>query len=107
VRFLALINDDDKDVLNFNHNRYAEAETDSHSGLLLDPKHVKGLYRRGIARRHLGKLEEARADLELLLDLSPNDPSIQAELNAVIKAEQLQAKVCWIYFTPLPPSVPD
>jgi hypothetical protein len=40
---------------------WAQAEGDCVMGLSMEPKNVKGLWRRGIARRELGKLEEAKA----------------------------------------------
>ncbi|KAG2186118.1 hypothetical protein INT43_002556 [Umbelopsis isabellina] len=73
--------------------KFAEAERDSSSGLLLQPNHVKALYRRGIARKQLGKLTEARADLTLALDLSPQDSGIKAELDAVKLAEEQQQSI--------------
>ncbi|KAJ2963028.1 hypothetical protein NQZ79_g2012 [Umbelopsis isabellina] len=74
-------------------SRYAEAERDSSSGLLLQPNHVKALYRRGIARKQLGKLAEARADLTLALSLSPQDSGIKAELDAVSLAEEQRQSI--------------
>jgi regulator of sirC expression with transglutaminase-like and TPR domain len=87
-------------------SRYAEAERDSSSGLSLQPNHVKALYRRGIARRQLDKLAEARADLTLSLSLSPQDSSIKAELEAVRLAEQQRQAIpkvsCPIHYRDFP-----
>lgn len=40
--------------------RWENAESDCTSGLRLHPDNPKALWRRGIARRELGKLEEAK-----------------------------------------------
>ncbi|GAB5587364.1 hypothetical protein Unana1_02264 [Umbelopsis nana] len=66
--------------------RFVEAERDSSSALLLQPKHVKALFRRGMARRQLGKLAEAKADLEESLSLASDNGTIKAELDAVTLA---------------------
>jgi hypothetical protein len=39
---------------------YLEAEKDCTQGICLQPKNVKALWRRGIARRELGRINEAR-----------------------------------------------
>lgn len=87
-------------------SRFAEAERDSSSGLLLQPNHVKALYRRGIARKQLGKLTEARADLTLALGLSPQDSGIKAELDAVRLEEAQQQSIpkvsCPIHYRDFP-----
>jgi Flp pilus assembly protein TadD len=40
--------------------RFLEAEKDCTRGLQLQPKNVKALWRRGIALRELGRINEAR-----------------------------------------------
>ncbi|KAH8547883.1 hypothetical protein BGW37DRAFT_509078 [Umbelopsis sp. PMI_123] len=72
--------------------RFVEAERDSTIGLKLQPQHVKALFRRGMARRQLGKLAEARADLEQALQLSMDNGIIKAELDAVILAQKLKSQ---------------
>ncbi|KAJ3299348.1 RNA polymerase II-associated protein 3 [Borealophlyctis nickersoniae] len=62
---------------------YVEAESDCTTGLALDPKNVKALWRRGIARRELGKLDEAKGDLELAGVLEPANKSMKEDLNKV------------------------
>lgn len=53
------INDNER--LNYDEsNRYLEAEQDCTRGLNLHPTNVKALWRRGIARRALGRVTEAR-----------------------------------------------
>lgn len=49
---------------------------------------MKALFRRGMARRRLGKLAEARTDLEQALKLSTDNGTIKAELDAVILAQK-------------------
>lgn len=61
---------------------------------MLQPKHVKALFRRGMARRQLGKLAEAKADLEESLSLASDNGTIKAELDAVTLA--LKSKV-WYF----------
>lgn len=39
---------------------FVDAEKDCSSGLDLQPNNVKALWRRGMARRELGRTEEAR-----------------------------------------------
>jgi hypothetical protein len=45
-----------------------------------------------MARRQLGKLAEARADLEQALQLSMDNGIIKAELDAVILAQKLKSQ---------------
>nr|KAJ3416570.1 RNA polymerase II-associated protein 3 [Polyrhizophydium stewartii] len=66
--------------------RWTEAESDCTHGLSMQPKNVKALWRRGIARRELGKLEEAMAAV-----LEPTNASVKEELNAVEKS--IEAKL--------------
>jgi len=40
--------------------RWEDAECDCTIGLMLHPDNIKALWRRGIARRELGKLNEAK-----------------------------------------------
>ncbi|CAG8555374.1 11947_t:CDS:2 [Acaulospora colombiana] len=65
---------------------WVEAESDCTLGLLLHPGNVKALWRRGIARREMGSLEEAKKDLEDALKLEPNDQSINDEYSKVMDA---------------------
>lgn len=48
---------------------FLEAEKDCSRGLQLQPKNVKALWRRGIALRELGRMNEARKGLK-----ATNDP---------------------------------
>ena len=55
-----------------------------------DPQHVKALFRRAVARRHLGAVDEAREDIDKALQLAPQDAAIKAELTAIKHAEHGQ-----------------
>ncbi len=46
----------------------------------VDPKHFKSLYRRGVALRHLGRMDECKRDLELALQLE-DSPDVRRELS--------------------------
>jgi Flp pilus assembly protein TadD len=47
-------------LIYFSPSSYLEAEKDCTQGISLQPKNVKALWRRGIARRELGRVNEAR-----------------------------------------------
>ncbi|KAK9455113.1 hypothetical protein V1511DRAFT_499497 [Dipodascopsis uninucleata] len=49
---------------------------------------VKVLWRRGVARRELENLKDARMDLERALKIEPNNKAVQEELNALIWDEK-------------------
>ncbi|GJJ73831.1 RNA polymerase II-associated protein 3 [Entomortierella parvispora] len=68
---------------------YTEAEADCSLGILLDKKNVKAHWRRGIARRSLGRLEESKRDFELALVLDPSNKAVKEEL---IKVKELIVK---------------
>ena len=50
--------------------------------LSIDPSNAKALYRRGLAFRHLGSLEQAAADLQCAHHASPADPLVSKELES-------------------------
>ncbi|KAF9294353.1 RNA polymerase II-associated protein 3 [Linnemannia elongata] len=60
--------------------RFAEAERDCTLGLKLDSKNVKALWRRGIARRSLGRVDEAKKDFETALTIDPINKAVKEEL---------------------------
>ncbi|WVO14182.1 hypothetical protein L204_101813 [Cryptococcus depauperatus] len=62
------------------------AEADCTYLLQKDPKNQKALYQRALARRGMGRFEEAEDDLEELLKLSEDNESARALLN-MIQAE--------------------
>lgn len=88
-------------MANLKVKNFVDAEKDCNSGLELQPDNVKALWRRGIAKRELGRTEEARqgqieftgtedthvsadmnniVDFERALAIEPNNKSISEEL---------------------------
>jgi len=65
------------------NHRYTEAEADCSLGIVLDKKNVKAHWRRGIARRSLGRFEESRQDFESALVLDPSNKAVKEELTKV------------------------
>ncbi|CAG8574620.1 15121_t:CDS:10 [Acaulospora morrowiae] len=75
--------------------KWIEAENDCTRGLLLHPDNVKALWRRGIARREMGKLGEAKKGggyLEDALKLEPNEDAINEEYSRVMDALKMVRK---------------
>lgn len=62
---------------------WADAEADATACLQLDRALVKAYYRRAMARKNLGKLKDARLDLESVLALSPSDATALAEMQVL------------------------
>lgn len=63
--------------------KYQDAERDCTRVLSRDPKNLKALFRRGEARAGQENFAAAKADLEQVLSLTPNDPAAKAELAKV------------------------
>ena len=59
---------------------FQQAEASADSALLLDEGYVKAFHRRAAARTALGKLPEAKADLERVLQSLPGNPQVLEEL---------------------------
>ncbi|KAM7539563.1 hypothetical protein Aperf_G00000023387 [Anoplocephala perfoliata] len=72
-------------------DRYASAEADCSIALNINPKLVKGLYRRAQARKALGKLEEAISDLKRILDIEPRNSAALKDLAAWTGETNLRA----------------
>ncbi|KAF9199917.1 hypothetical protein BGZ49_009903, partial [Haplosporangium sp. Z 27] len=68
---------------------FVEAERDCTLGLKLDSKNVKALWRRGIARRSLGKMDEAKNDFDAALKIDPANKAVKEEL-AKLQQKQLE-----------------
>ncbi|KAI8139949.1 hypothetical protein BJV82DRAFT_672047 [Fennellomyces sp. T-0311] len=62
-------------------SKYAEAADDCTRALELQPMNIKALWRRGMARRELGRLEEARQDFEKGLAIEPGSKIFVDELS--------------------------
>lgn len=69
---------------------WAAAEKDATTCVHMNTGYAKAYYRRAMARRQLGKLREARADLEAVLALAPKDASAQQEMESVTRALQAE-----------------
>ncbi|KAI9346925.1 hypothetical protein BDR26DRAFT_855377 [Obelidium mucronatum] len=65
-------------------NDFKAAEADCTAVLVLEPKNVKALWRRGVSRREIGvDLKGAKTDLEQALVLEPTNVSVKQELAKV------------------------
>lgn len=72
--------------------QWLNAEKDATTCIQMNRTFPKGFFRRAVARRQLGKLEEARSDLETLLVLQPHDPDGERELVEISTLLQQQKK---------------
>lgn len=70
--------------------QWDKAESDASACIQKNRSYAKGYFRRAVARRNLGKLKEARADLESVLALASNDASALAEMETVTKLIQAE-----------------
>jgi peptidylprolyl isomerase len=78
-------------LMAINLGDYPSAVTHCGEVLKKDPHNVKALYRRGVARNHLGLAEEALEDLNLALSLDAANASVKTEI-AKSKKIILEAK---------------
>lgn len=69
-------------------SRHSEAVTHATEALKKDADNLKGLYRRGLARNHLGLSEEALEDLYRLQELDPENKAAKVEIAKAKKAIQ-------------------
>jgi serine/threonine-protein phosphatase 5 len=60
------------------------AIADASRALEVDPKFVKGYYRRGSANMALGKYKPARRDFRVVLTVRPDDPAAKAQLKMCV-----------------------
>ena len=63
-----------------------------------DPANIKALFRRGCARHKEGKLEEAKDDLEKLLQMEPENAAGKKELillNKSMKVLKFMSRYCY------------
>jgi len=61
-----------------NDREWAAAAAYAKRAVKLDPTNVKALFRRGVARSHMGALEEAREDLLAAATLDPKNKAVRA-----------------------------
>ncbi|CAD5119254.1 DgyrCDS7884 [Dimorphilus gyrociliatus] len=66
-------------------NKFGAAEEDTSVAIAIDNTFGKAYYRRAMARIGLNKLEAAKADLEKLLKLEPNNKLVKKELEKIDK----------------------
>jgi len=62
---------------------FGSALNDASEAVAIDPMYLKGYYRRGSALKALGKLEEAKADFVLALELEPTNGDLFAKLTQI------------------------
>lgn len=65
--------------------KFAAAEFDCTSSIALDPMYVKAYLRRATARAGMGKMEEAVADFNRVLDLEPSNKQAKTEIERLQK----------------------
>ena len=63
--------------------RYAAAVNDCSSLLALDSRYAKAYLKRGVARRKLGRSEEAEEDCSAVVRLGPANKQARAELSEI------------------------
>jgi tetratricopeptide (TPR) repeat protein len=62
-----------------NRKAYAQAAHSAGQALTKGPDNIKALYRRGLARNHLGLHEEALNDLNKALTLDPENKPVKVQ----------------------------
>mmetsp|Transcript_24404 Transcript_24404/g.22175 ORF Transcript_24404/g.22175 Transcript_24404/m.22175 type:complete len:505 (-) Transcript_24404:30-1544(-) len=70
---------------------YAYAVMDANKSIKLDPKYIKGYYRRGSANYAMGKLKNALTDFKAVVKIVPNDKEAQKKMKACDKAVREEA----------------
>lgn len=79
-------------ITKINLKDYNGAVADCDEALALQPNYVKCYTRKGMAFRHMNRLEEAFAALEEGMKYAPHDAGIQKEMSRVIKSMEKQMK---------------
>ena len=83
-------------------DKYGAAEADCDAALEIDPSYVKALMRRGSARVHLNKLDEAKTDFDDVLFLEPNNKQVMTLVSieiARLLVQQRFSSSVWILIT--------
>lgn len=78
-----------------NSKEWSDAIKHASSALEKDADNVKALYRRGVARRHAGMINESRGDLMAAYKLDPKNKAVRKELQllkAAVKESKEKAK---------------
>jgi len=73
-------------------SEWDKAEQDATTCVQMNRTYSKGFYRRALSRKALGKLKDARADLETVLALVPGDTEAVKELTDVTEKLRRQQK---------------
>mmetsp|Transcript_5922 Transcript_5922/g.15106 ORF Transcript_5922/g.15106 Transcript_5922/m.15106 type:complete len:753 (-) Transcript_5922:33-2291(-) len=76
----------------FKQSKYRASRDVASKVLDSDPKHVKALYRRALASRKMGDLDDAKKDLRVALSVDANNKACQKELVAVKKQIETATK---------------
>jgi tetratricopeptide (TPR) repeat protein len=71
-----------------NLHDYSKASEWSTKAIKSDPTNVKALFRRAVARTHLGLPDEALEDLKKALELDPSNNAVKVEIVKVKKMIQ-------------------
>ncbi|CAN0042842.1 unnamed protein product [Ectocarpus sp. 6 AP-2014] len=74
-----------------NGKEWGDAIAHATSALGKDPDNVKALYRRGVAKRHTGMVDESKSDLMAAYKLDPNNKAVRKELQ-LLKAAMKESK---------------
>ncbi|XP_046444270.1 RNA polymerase II-associated protein 3-like isoform X1 [Daphnia pulex] len=72
--------------------RFVEAEEDCNTSLKLDPTFVKAYHRRGTARFHTGKMEQALDDFKKVLSIEPHNKAALQEFERLSKLSKDSSK---------------
>lgn len=70
--------------------RYGACEADCTLAIQLDGNYLKAYYRRALARIQLGKVEQAREDLEYVLTREPTNKDAKTKLEELIKSDEIK-----------------
>ncbi|CAM9262779.1 unnamed protein product, partial [Ascophyllum nodosum] len=77
-----------------NGKDWGDAIKHASSALEKDPENVKALYRRGVARRHTGMIQESKEDLMAAFKLDPVNKAVKKELQH-LKASGMFSNFCY------------
>ncbi|KAF8257081.1 hypothetical protein EI94DRAFT_81602, partial [Lactarius quietus] len=78
-----------RSMANMKLARWGEAEADTTQTLVMSPRNLKALFRRGVSRKELGKWDQAREDIQMFID-NGGDPNLGAqEFKAILDVESL------------------
>ncbi|CAM9595111.1 unnamed protein product, partial [Hapterophycus canaliculatus] len=64
---------------------FGKAEADTDAALRVDPRHVKSLQRRAVARNALGKHRAALGDLQTAAEIDPSSKQVRKDLNKTLE----------------------